>query len=521
MPKQSFSMQPWEMSISRFRAALFLLLISLVLPAGSPPASTSGISDEPEIFVHRLPFPVIAGGQIMSVYLLDRIRVNETYSAIAVRVTSLQNRSPEYEELDKLFRCGFIAILIIDNKTTALYMTVDVFPARSFPKDYYVTFRDARNGSLIISRDYKMYGRHDDMVRYFINLDEKKVLKKIAYHEVAVYSMAEFEGDTFFLGTDALSKTIIAQVRTPLNPGALDDAKIIDSLEGSKISPIAVTRQEKDRLVLLSEKKAFAFSKGMWKKSDNPEPELFRPDFGKKLGPFFTHSSAPLYEVNSNFVLTGNASGPRRRLYVSSGAYPRGPGYLIFDVTANRTFTYQQPDYGTFKKYRPRRVSNGYKAHNTHIGQGIGPFQLNGNKIWFGTVFYDGEGHTGVGGIGFFDLAENRLKVSYYKEIADWSASALYVEQDSIWLGLAGHPEGSSYPGGLIRYDRRSGSFRNYDVPGIIYFIKKRADALWMGTTDGISILRKGRIESVIFTFDKDGRRILLPLNQQGRRIQK
>src|SRR5262245_13695439 len=31
--------------------------------------------------------------------------------------------------------------------------------------------------------------------------------------------------------------------------------------------------------------------------------------------------------------------------------------------------------------------------------------ELSGNRLWFGVTFYDGEGITGVGGIGTFDLS--------------------------------------------------------------------------------------------------------------------
>ena len=35
----------------------------------------------------------------------------------------------------------------------------------------------------------------------------------------------------------------------------------------------------------------------------------------------------------------------------------------------------------------------------------IGPYQIDGARIWFGKNFYDGEGDTGVGAFGYFDTS--------------------------------------------------------------------------------------------------------------------
>jgi hypothetical protein len=70
------------------------------------------------------------------------------------------------------------------------------------------------------------------------------------------------------------------------------------------------------------------------------------------------------------------------------------------------------------------------------IENDIGPFALDGTRLWFGNTFYDGEGISGVGAIGSFDTITRQFEMRYLPEIAPWSASALLVEGPDIWVGL-------------------------------------------------------------------------------------
>src|ERR1035437_214942 len=84
---------------------------------------------------------------------------------------------------------------------------------------------------------------------------------------------------------------------------------------------------------------------------------------------------------------------------------------------------------------RPRRVKDGYVRAGTEIEDSIGPWQEDG-QIWFGKTFYDGEGSTGVGGFGYFDMNERRLHMFAPPEIADRSVSAINVGPDAAWMAL-------------------------------------------------------------------------------------
>jgi len=164
-----------------------------------------------------------------------------------------------------------------------------------------------------------------------------------------------------------------------------------------------------------------------------------------------------------------------------------------------------QPDYDTFQRYRPVRTTHGYTRENTTIAEGIGPFQLVGDKGWFGMSFYDGEGMSGVGGLGHFDISTKQFEVHYYPEIADWSASAIFVEDRYIWLGLLRRPEGAPFPGGLARFDRQQGTFRIIEIPAIVNKILRVGEVLYLATSEGIYFIRGEKLTQLDFVLDVKG----------------
>ncbi len=218
---------------------------------------------------------------------------------------------------------------------------------------------------------------------------------------------------------------------------------------------------------------------------------------------------APLFKVNENLLLVNNEPILNRRFLVwnskiSANSYGGEKSSGIYEITNDeyKFYPFPNPDYELFKKYRPRRVSDGYTKDHTRIKVEIGPFKTVNKKLWFGTSFYDGEGRTGVGGIGYFDLETKKYHVTYYKKIADWSSSTIYVDKQHIWLGLVRHPEGADYPGALLSYNRQDGTIRKHAIPKIINVIYKFGNNLYLGTVEGIYILSKGKIKYIGFSFD-------------------
>ena len=148
--------------------------------------------------------------------------------------------------------------------------------------------------------------------------------------------------------------------------------------------------------------------------------------------------------------------------------------------------------YAEFARARPKRVRDGYDKADTHFEEKPGPYQVVGNQIWFGKVFYDGEGLSGVGGIGYFDKTLARYRLVPIPELVDWSASALLLENQAVWVGLVMYPEGADFPGGLVRRDFKSGATRQFLIEEVVLNIVRWKDRVYAATTNGAYRLDDG-----------------------------
>lgn len=140
----------------------------------------------------------------------------------------------------------------------------------------------------------------------------------------------------------------------------------------------------------------------------------------------------------------------------------------------------------------------------------IGPFVLNSGKIWFASTFYDGEGVSGVGAIGTFDLAARKYQMRYLPEIAGWSGSAIRLDGDQLWIGLVHHPEGADFGGGLLGYNIKTGSATMYAFRDVINTIDRLGDALYCGTSDGVYVLRDRKLIQLRFEPNEQGKLIMV-----------
>ena len=214
--------------------------------------------------------------------------------------------------------------------------------------------------------------------------------------------------------------------------------------------------------------------------------------------------------VSSSFAI--------RREYLSIGSQGRFAASLVFqpytravegvaERVGDEYKLYELPKstYEEFARARPRRVRDGYRPDVAAFEEVIGPYQIVGERFWFGKAFYDGEGLTGVGGFGYFDPEERKYIVFSPPEVARWSASALLVEEKDIWLGLVGHPEGATYSGGLLRYERDSGEAEELDVGEVISQIKRWQGSLYLATANGLYILQDDRLTRYVFEPTLDG----------------
>ncbi|HMG71281.1 MAG TPA: hypothetical protein VK544_09225 [Gemmatimonadaceae bacterium] len=154
-----------------------------------------------------------------------------------------------------------------------------------------------------------------------------------------------------------------------------------------------------------------------------------------------------------------------------------------------------QPTYSEFARARPGRVEDGYDSAGTDIGEFPGPVQVVGDRVWFGKRFYDGEGLTGIGGVGYFDTTTSKYTFLDIPEIVGWSVSAILVQDKDLWIGLVGHPEGADYGGGLLLHDLQTGKTTKYDVKqDVVLAIRRLNNATYLATPTGLLVMKDGQI---------------------------
>lgn len=175
---------------------------------------------------------------------------------------------------------------------------------------------------------------------------------------------------------------------------------------------------------------------------------------------------------------------------------PRPPSEGALDAhlpRALRDHPMPSSSYADFARARPERVEDGY-GPESEIGEMPGPLQMDGPRIWFGKTFYDGEGSSGVGGVGYFDTVESTFTFLKIPELAAWSVSSLLLDDQTLWIGLVRHPEGTDYGGGLLRHDLKTGATKKYPVDEVILRMKRWNGRTYLATTNGASVIEGDRL---------------------------
>lgn len=142
---------------------------------------------------------------------------------------------------------------------------------------------------------------------------------------------------------------------------------------------------------------------------------------------------------------------------------------------------------------RPEYRGSGITADDIEIDEAVGPYQAEGDRVWFGKTFYDGEGLTGLGAIGFLDQS-GKYEFLSIPEVLRWSAGAILVEPDTIWAGLVGIGEHRPRSGGLLEYDRRSRQRVVHKIPDVVHSLVNLNGVLFAGTDRGLYVIRAGAI---------------------------
>jgi hypothetical protein len=181
----------------------------------------------------------------------------------------------------------------------------------------------------------------------------------------------------------------------------------------------------------------------------------------------------------------------------------RGPG-------STSRFPLPESTYEEFSAARPARVSNGYRRDGTEMDERIGPWQIADGMLWFAKKFYDGEGMTGVGGFGYFDIEKRRYRLYSPAAIRDWSTTAMLVEPDTVWLGLVRNGEYGSTGGGVLRFDRHTQQVTHYELREIVHQFSRIEGRLLMATDFGAAVLDGTSLRRFFVDQTSDGRLLVV-----------
>ena len=187
-----------------------------------------------------------------------------------------------------------------------------------------------------------------------------------------------------------------------------------------------------------------------------------------------------------------------------SGAFIFAHGSIV--DSRGKEYALRQSTYDDFARARGRRVTNGYVRQNTIIDEKIGPTQSEGDKLWFGKTFYDGEGNSGVGGFGYFDASDHQYHLFVPPEVADCSVSAIHVEPDAVWMGIFQFGEYGGSPVGVLRYDRKTQAVYKYELPDAVYGLTVSGNRTLAPTSSGIAVIDGHRVSRYFVDRTTDGR---------------
>lgn len=129
------------------------------------------------------------------------------------------------------------------------------------------------------------------------------------------------------------------------------------------------------------------------------------------------------------------------------------------------------------------------------VSQDYGACALRDGNVWFGISYYDGEGQTGIGGIGRYDPRTGRSELRRPRLLRHSSIDHLLHDGEQLWFGTVSHHECLGTPPtlGLVRYDWRAGRALTFldenDGPCglLVNGLLQLGDDVWVATDLGLS----------------------------------
>ena len=262
-----------------------------------------------------------------------------------------------------------------------------------------------------------------------------------------------------------------------------NSATAVPCILGIAIPEHSTIRGEGDTLFLEAGARVYRLAEDGWSRGpDRPMPDA--PPL------------AALVPAQRRAAIADRDSTGRARWWVVGGlleddpAFDEPTGITSVIDTAVVVFAVPKPTYASFARLRAWRVANGYDA-STIFPNRVGPTHHLGRRVWFGNSFYDGEGLSGVGGIGYFDLDRATYGMFWAAGSADFSARAIYVAHDVVYVGLEWVCEcAEPDPRGAAIYNLATGVTRAIPIPGLVTAIGRSGGSIVLLSTEGVFVAR-------------------------------
>ncbi|MEO2004023.1 MAG: hypothetical protein ABGY41_07970, partial [Candidatus Poribacteria bacterium] len=324
-----------------------------------------------------------------------------------------------------------------------LILTLDIFATR--PGEVFLDATDVSRATLTVRR-FSDYGYSSGTTRYAFSLDPPMLHVRDFYVRHDVRQAVRIDDAVYFIVSDR-SRSFILALSSVSRYADADAYSVIHEINGEPIPP-GVHAERSGNDLAISTRTQFLLSDGVW---------TTRRETAREPG-------APSQHIERM------EDGKRRRFLAAPGAA------AILEIGVEDTIRHTLPAVTPEELLRYRPAMTGYTQ--AAIEQHLGPVRVVwrgddlpmrpcGDHVWFGIRFYEGEGVTGLGGFGYFDLAARQYTVFRPQAVADWSVSAL-SGRNVMWMGLVRHPEGAEQSGGLLRYDAKTAKTKIYPVTAVI-----------------------------------------------------
>jgi hypothetical protein len=375
-------------------------------------------------------------------FVHDKVSIDGTYAVLVVSATA--DKQPPMQT--------WAGVFVVYGKTNQVYMVLDLRPA---PPCCSAQISEASDRAIYVEwfGDYGFYGGTQ---KFVYDLGKRRIAARYIYARLAVNTATPMASGIGFSGQYAASSEL-----------GTEQAR----------QPIALTRNREGQWQV--DLRASA------KPVETPQRPI--PESILKALPLLPDGTqAPAKRV----IAAGNGLW----LYIpsaeTSGYTPQRSGiYVVTERGGARFYPVPVPAEALHAELRGRTGRVAFTPGPGQMENYIGPHAFDGSKLWFANSFYDGEGISGVGAVGSFDVKTRRYETRHLPEIAPWSGSALLLDSGALWIGLMRQPEGSRYGAGVLRFDLQSETAQMIPVRGYVTSINKAGTEMYFGTDQGVYVL--------------------------------